>query len=198
VLISLRHLVLRLRHPRSRADELATLAARFAVQPSAREASDEERAVARRMRVLRRELSDAIGAVSACSRCARGHPLPNGRWDGGHCCGGGTFRVFTPDEVASLKIAGTRVNDLDPPQGDHAGCVFRGPEGCSLEPEDRPSICVRYVCPELREELRTSEDELRWRRVGELARELQRCIDRFAALRQAARDDVLPPEIWSS
>jgi hypothetical protein len=190
VLISVRQLVLRLRHPRSRADDLARLEARFAAQPSAREVSDEELRLARRMRELRRALSDLLAGAGACSGCARGHPLPHGRWNGGHCCGGGTFRVFTEDEVASLKLAGTRAADLEPPEGDHAGCAFRGAEGCALAAEDRPSLCVRYICGELRAELR--QDEPRWRRLGDVARELQRAMDRFAALRagrQAARDD---------
>lgn len=55
--------------------------------------------------------------------------------------------------MRTLKIAGTRADRLDPPRSDHAGCSFRGPEGCSLPAEDRPSLCVRYLCMDLRREI---------------------------------------------
>jgi hypothetical protein len=181
VLVSVRQLVDRLRHPRTRADDLAALRARFAAQPSRREATPAEIASAERLRALRSQLADAFGHVQACSGCARGQSEPHGHWTGGHCCGCPTGNVFTPDEVAALKLAGTRMRDLDPPAGDHAGCAFRGPTGCSLGPADRPSICVRYVCLELRAELKERED---WKEVSRLAAELRDEHARFVALRE--------------
>jgi hypothetical protein len=66
--------------------------------------------------------------------------------------------VFTDDELAVLKLSGTTSSKLTPPRGDFAGCAFRGPVGCSLEPGDRPTLCVRFVCMELERELRQSGD----------------------------------------
>lgn len=183
MLISVRQLLDRTRHPASKAADLAKLRARWRVQPGARDVSADVRRLAERLRSLRREMFEAIGEVSACGGCAKGHPAPAGRWDGGHCCGGGTFRVFTPEEVAALKLGGTRLRDWRAPRGDHAGCAFRGPTGCSLEPEHRPTICVRYVCLELRAELREAP---RWRRIGALGRKLERCQ---RELRDALQDD---------
>ncbi len=170
MLLSIRHLLDRSRHPRSRADDLARLRARFAAQPTAREVGGARVADAQALRRLRRELAAALEGVEACRGCARGHPEPAGRFDGGHCCGGDTFRVFTPDEVAALKWGGTRVRDWEPPSGEQAGCAFRGPRGCSLAPEHRPTLCLRYICMELRSELRA---EPRWRRIGALTREIE-------------------------
>jgi hypothetical protein len=119
---------------------------------------------------------DALGEVEACRGCAKGHPLPAGRWQGGHCCGGRTLHIWSADEVAALRLGGTRFADLDPPRSDHAGCIYRGPLGCSLAPQDRPTICVRFLCLELRGELR---EDPRWREVSRLGAELR---DTFAAL----------------
>ncbi len=171
MLISVRQLIDRARHPRSRADDLAKLSARFAAQPSSREAGPEAVALAKELRELRLEMVEALEGVSACGGCAKGHPEPAGRWSGGHCCGGGTFRVFTQNEVAALKLAGTRMRDLRPPVGDHAGCAFRGATGCSLAPEHRPTICVRFICLELRAELR---HQPRFKRIAGLDRAMQK------------------------
>jgi len=184
MLLSPRHLLDRLRHPRSRADELAALRARFAAQPKPRQASSEQRRLAVELRRLRIELHAALRDVRACAHCARGHPLPNGRWDGGHCCGGKTLELFSPDEVAALKLAGTDGAALSAPRSDHAGCVFRGPQGCSIDPADRPTICVRYVCAELREELRACPDH---RRTLKLAGALTRTFEQFLAARRDGR-----------
>jgi hypothetical protein len=178
MLISPRHLVDRLRHPRSRADQLARLRARFATQPSARQVSPQQRKLATRLRALRRELSDCLAEVTACGTCAKGHPEPHGHWQGGYCCGIDTFRVFVPHEVASLKIAGTAAKRLKAPLSDHAGCVFRGPAGCSLEAEDRPNICVLYLCIDLRQELRQSPI---WDRIKQLRKAMADTQQAFAA-----------------
>ena len=194
MLISLRHLVDRLRHPRSRADELAQLRARAAAQPGRHEASREQIACAERLRELREALSAAFGEVSSCSGCARGHPEPSGHWEGGHCCGGRTLDIFSANEVAALKLAGTRLGRLRPPEGDHAGCAFRGARGCSLAAADRPSICVRYVCPELHGELRGRPDRAA---LAALTRAIDDERRRFARLMEEAgaeEEGFLPPD----
>lgn len=168
----------RMRHPRSRADELAALRARFHAQPGRAVTTEREIALCDELRALRRTASDALSSmgVSACSGCARGHPAPHGRWAGGHCCGGRTLDIWSAEQVRTLKIAGTRANNLEPPRSDHAGCVFRGPEGCSLAAEDRPTLCVRYVCMALRREI-TERDDFAplmaiFKRMAEVEREL--------------------------
>lgn len=81
--------------------------------------------------------------------------MPHGRWSGGHCCGGRTEEIFTDAELSALRLSGTTPARLTlPPPSDHAGCAFRGPERCSLEPEDRPVICAAYICRDLEAELR--------------------------------------------
>ncbi|APR75258.1 Hypothetical protein A7982_00604 [Minicystis rosea] len=182
MLIAARHLVDRLRHPRSRADEVAALRRRFAAEEPA---SAEEIALAEELRRLREKLSAALASVASCSGCARGHPLPHGRWNGGHCCGTETTKVFTDDEVAALRLAGTTPARLLPPRGDHAGCSFRGPEGCSLAVADRPNICVRFICLELEGELRERGD---LRAIKAIAADASRAFERFRKLRAARRD----------
>ncbi|HTM23361.1 MAG TPA: hypothetical protein VL172_22720 [Kofleriaceae bacterium] len=148
----MQRLLRRLRQPRSRAAEIADVRARLRAE-RARPASDEERALARRMRALRAELTAALGQVGACATCTTGRPWPESAWSGGQCCSGHTADVFTDDEVAALALSGTRARDLAPPPGEHAGCAFRGPTGCALDPADRPSVCARYLCRDLRREL---------------------------------------------
>ena len=176
MLISPRHLVDRLRHPRSRADDLARLRARFATQPSRASATPKQLQLAQTLRKTRQALANELHEVESCRRYAVGHDLPHGRWDGGHCCGIPTLNVFTPAEVASLKLAGTRATKLTPPRSDHAGCAFRGPQGCSLAPVDRPNVCLRYICPSLRQELL---GQPRWARLKILRKTL---ADAFEAL----------------
>src|SRR5882672_997830 len=131
MLIAAHHLVDRLRHPRSRADEVLAVRRRLVAQPARSEASEEELALSRELFRLREQLTSALGTVSACSGCARGHSLPHGRWNGGQCCGGRTAEIFTDDELAALRLSGTTPARLAPPSSDHAGCAFRGPQGCS-------------------------------------------------------------------
>jgi hypothetical protein len=190
MLISARHLVDRMRYPRTRADELASLRARFAAQPARWQATREQRETAERLRELRALMSRALTEVDSCGRCAKGHPLPAGRWDGGHCCGGRTLDIFAPEEVAALKLGGTDAAKLHTPAGDHAGCVFRGETGCSLSPEDRPTLCVRYICPDLRSELRQTAA---WTRVAELARALR---DTHRRLVELSREESQQNELW--
>ena len=158
-----------MRYPRTRADELAALRARFRAQPTTREATREQIEMAERLRALRIAMVEALGSVDACRSCAKGHPRPAGRWDGGHCCGGRTLDIWSREEVAALKLGGTDIATVPVPRDDHAGCAFRGPTGCSLAPADRPTLCVRYLCNDLRKELRARSD---WRQVAAIARDL--------------------------
>ena len=49
--------------------------------------------------------------------CAKGHPEPAGHWRGGHCCSGHTLDIWSQDECAALKLAGTDAAVLEPPRG---------------------------------------------------------------------------------
>jgi hypothetical protein len=189
MLIAAWQLVDRMRHPRTRADELAALRRRFA-EAGRDEPSPGEVEAARRLRELRAELSAALSGVTSCAGCARRHPLPHGRWDGGHCCGCRTTDVFTDDEIAALRLAGTTLARLSPPRSDHAGCVFRGPTGCSLDVADRPNICVRYICRELDAELAARGDRAGIRRI---AAEIDATFRRLSASRRARRPDDVGP-----
>jgi hypothetical protein len=187
VLIPVQRLVDRLRHPRSRADDAAALRRRLIAAPGPGDAGAEEEEIdaARAIRRLKGDLSAAFREASSCGGCARGHPWPHGRWSGGHCCGGRTEEVFSDAEVAELRLSGTTPERLVlPPPSDHAGCAFRGPERCSLDPEDRPALCARYVCRELEAELR-GRGELA--AINALRAELRRAVERFARLREGQR-----------
>ncbi len=146
-------------------------------------ASEEARALADELRELRPRVLAAFEGVEACGGCGRGRSLPHGRWSGGFCCGGRTDGVFDDDEVAALALAGTRPRDLVPPAGDHAGCAFRGPQGCSLDARDRPNLCVRFVCRELEAELRASG---RWEHTRVLSRRLEATFARFVLALEAS------------
>jgi hypothetical protein len=157
-----------------------TRAIRQARAQSRTESGEELRTLAAELRELKPKVLQAFDGVQACRSCARGRPAPHGRWDGGFCCGGRTEGVFDDDEIAALAIAGTRPRDLQPPDGDHAGCAFRGPTGCSLEPVDRPALCVRFACRELEAELRATG---RWSEVRALTRRLEETMRRFSDTR---------------
>ena len=186
VLIAARYLVDRLRHPQSRAEEVAALRRRFVV--AARAPRHAEVEVAADLRRLREQLSGAFAGVLSCSRCARGHPLPHGRYPGGHCCGTGTTHVFTDEEVAALRLSGTTPRRLVTPTGDHSGCAFRGTHGCSLDVADRPNICVRYICLELERELRARGD---LRSIRALCVTLAKGFDR---LRDVRAETTMEPD----
>lgn len=128
--------------------------------------------------------------MRSCSSCAVGYPEPFGHWDGGHCCGGNSENLFTNDELAALKLAGTTAGKLSPPHSDLAGCVFRGPTGCSLSVDDRPNICVRYLCRTLERELLARGDKPE---IVALAQELKETFEEFVKLRVAS--EVFPREM---
>jgi hypothetical protein len=168
---------------------------RLAAQPGPSEVSAEELALARELGRLRAELLAALGrsGARACSGCARGRSLPHGRWEGGHCCGGRTEDLFTDDELGALRLSGTTPGRLAlPPPSDHAGCAFRGPEGCSLDVADRPNLCVRFVCRELDAEVSATPEA---KATKALARALGDTFARFAALRSAREQGDLDREI---
>jgi hypothetical protein len=183
VLVPVTSLLKRWRSPRSRTlavDAVRRRMARAAKTPSSAEAV----ALAEELRELRPRVLEAFAAVRACSGCGRGRPEPHGHWQGGFCCGGRTEGVFDEDEVAALALAGTRAHDLQAPSGEHAGCAFRGPTGCSLDAQDRPNLCVRFTCRELEAELRASGD---WARVRALTRQLDQTFARFVKAHDASR-----------
>jgi hypothetical protein len=195
VLIPVQRLVDGLRHPRSRAGEAAALRRRLAAAPGPGIASAEEVEAALAIRRLKVALAAAFGAPSSCGGCARGHPLPHGRWNGGHCCSGRTEEIFTDAEVAALRLAGTTPARLTlPPPSDHAGCAFRGPDGCSLDPGDRPALCAAYVCRDLEAELR---DRGAHGAIKALRAELRAAVERFGRLQGALRDGPIAPP-WTS
>jgi hypothetical protein len=191
MIISVQRIVDRLRHPRSRADELADVRRRLIAQPSAREVSLEEVLAAKRVRAIAAELAAAQNALglTACATCAVGREPPHGAWDGGFCCGGATDGVFTDDELAALRLAGTTPSRLVPPSDqEHAGCAFRGAHGCSLAADDRPSICVHYVCRDLAAAF-AAKDRAALARIDALAAELAAAFADFRALRRAREAD---------
>ena len=136
---------------KERRSELRDLRQRF------REAKATSNARARdlalRLRTLRQQMATLMGDATACSGCASGCGLPEGRWDGGYCCSTATEAVFNGEEVFALALAGTRFRDLKPVKMTGGGCAFRGPKGCTLTAENRPTLCVRYACTDLRRDL---------------------------------------------
>jgi hypothetical protein len=165
VLIPIHALLERTRHPRSRVDEVQDVRERLSAAPSSRAVAPDTRRRAKELMRLRQVLSDAIGTPESCRTCAVDHDLPHGRFEGGYCCGGRTEDLFTDPELATLRAAGVGPFELTPPRGDHAGCAFRGPTGCSLPPTRRPNLCVRYVCTKLARELHARGDAPHVRRL---------------------------------
>lgn len=186
-MIPVERLLLRLRQPKTRADELIALRDRLRRELRAKP-SAEERAAALEVRRLKRALADATGAVEQCGRCGTGMPPPGGTFAGGHCCSGRTADLFSDDEVAMLAQTGTRLRDWPAPTTEHAGCAFRAPTRCTLETEDRPALCARYACNDLRRELFTHG---RLDRIEQLEAELDEAYRRFARLRADRLDDEL-------
>lgn len=190
MLIPIERLLLRARHVRTRADELIALTRRVRAARAERPGA-EERAAAADLRALKVRVSASLSRVASCASCAEGKRWPRGAFAGGDCCTGVTADLFSDDEVAALAVAGTRPRDLRAPTDEHAGCAFRGAQGCTLAAANRPERCVSYMCNILRRELRTR---------GELAEadamiaELRSAMARFAALRSTRLDDdILAP-----
>jgi len=178
----------RILHGSSRADELAALYRRLDAKP--RQGSPAEAELIPCLGRLRQEIAAALEDFEACARCARNRPLPHGRFEGGFCCGGFTEDLFDSHELALLRQLGTRPADLRLPRAHskvQAGCVFRGPQSCSLPPQHRPTICLTYICPDLARDLhRRGELEAMERICGELTRTYQR----FSKRREERLDDA--------
>ena len=195
MLIAIERLLIRVRQPRSRADELIALRARLRAELAATTVDDEERRLARAVHDKKLAVSAAIANVTSCSSCAKGAPWPRGGYDGGDCCAGVTGDLFDDNELAALAHAGTQPQDLVAPAGSdtHAGCAFRGPRGCTLELDHRPARCVHYVCDTLRRELHSRG---RLDGVEASLAELNAEMQRFTAVHRARVDrDVLAPLI---
>jgi hypothetical protein len=194
VLIAVERLLIKVRQPRSRADELIALRRRLRDE-RARDVDDDERALAAEARARKLAVAAELHAISSCRTCATGEPWPRGGYDGGDCCAGVTAELFDDNELAALAHAGTRPRDLVAPPGAdaHAGCAFRGPRGCTLDVMHRPGRCVHYVCDKLRRELHARG---RLDAVEAKLADLNRAMQQFVAVHQAGVDrDVLAPII---
>jgi hypothetical protein len=190
--VAIERLLLKVRQPASRADELSELRQRVRTELAAAP-DDEERALAEAVRARKLEVAAALHGVTSCATCASGQPWPVGHYAGGACCAGVTAALFDDAELAALVHAGTRTRDLTPPARahDHAGCAFRGAHGCSLDLVHRPARCVHYICNTLRRELhaRRELDAIEAELDG-LNREMQR----FTAVHRARADrEVVVP-----
>jgi hypothetical protein len=192
VLIAAERLLIRLRQPASRADELIALRRRVRAE-LAGDVDDEERALAVAVRARKFDVVGELSGVSSCGTCASGQPWPVGHHAGGACCSGVTADLFDDAELAALVHAGTRADDLTPPaRGDaHAGCAFRASDRCTLDITHRPARCVHYVCTTLRRELhaRGQLDAVEAKLAA-----LDAQMQRFKAVHRDRRDrEVLAP-----
>ncbi len=131
---------------------------RISALPAARRRELEETArglVELRERALR--LTTAGGAADCCADCAArlrrlaGEP-PDPSFPGGHCCSGEGARTLGEAELAVLCLAG-RSPARRPAARPWRGCLFRSPAGCTLAPAERPTLCVRYLCDDLKRSL---------------------------------------------
>lgn len=147
-----------LRHPRAVARELIDLRRSMARVPHDERLSQAEITLAREMLDLRLAMEIHLAGVQSCSTCARGCPPPRGIFDGGDCCSSPTYKLFSPEEVVALWATGTRPRHLRSRATVPAGCIFRGPLGCSLPARHRPNACTGYICPELGRELHARGD----------------------------------------
>jgi hypothetical protein len=187
VFIPVQRLRERLHGPRSRVAEVEAVRRTLTRMPTRSQVGSVERAAAERVTELRQELSAALTGVSSCATCAVGYPPPAGQWDGGNCCQATTSALFDENEIAALRLTGTTIARLKPPTGAHAGCAFRGAQGCSLEARDRPVLCVRYVCKDLARELHAAGQ---LDRIDELRDQLGAAYEAF----ERAREDRLLDE----
>lgn len=192
MLIAVQRLLLKVRQPASRADEVDALRGRARAE-QARPIEDEERALAAAVRARKLAAVEAMRDVASCATCAIGEPWPRGHHDGGACCAGTTADLFDDHELAALVHAGTRPGDLVPPprREAHAGCAFRGARGCTLALADRPARCVHYVCDTLRRELHAGG---RLDGVEAALAELNVAMQQYTAVHRARVDrEILAP-----
>ena len=131
---------------------LAEVDARLAALPAS--VRNAFAAQARSLDGLRARIAELTGAPSACQSCNTRQPGTDPRFRGGFCCGGGTAGVLNEGELVTLRLRGARLFDA-PTTSVHDGCIYRTVErGCTLDPVDRPAVCLAYACTELRVELR--------------------------------------------
>jgi len=169
-------------------EEVTALRRRLRRLPGGGSVSPSERALAGRLAAKREAITSAIGQVTCCSQCARGRPLPEGRFEGGVCCSGTTSDLFAEDELAALKLAGCRRSEFSTAAVEGGGCAFRGSSGCTLPARNRPNICAAYLCTDLRREL---HEKGRLAVVETLVDELGRDFEWFVARREARVLDEL-------
>jgi hypothetical protein len=181
--LTLRTLLLRITSA-SRAQEYVDLRSRFSAHRE--KFSEEERQLSATLQLQKKALSGLFGEVSSCSRCNHEHPRPEGPWAGGYCCSTSTFNVFDDDEIAVLSAANSTPRQMHPPREDQHGCLFRGHLGCSLSVEQRPAICVRYVCATLEAELKKQG---KLAAIKEAERKLKETFERFVKIRARRRED---------
>ncbi|MCB9521411.1 MAG: hypothetical protein H6708_31550 [Kofleriaceae bacterium] len=184
MLIAVERLLIRLRQPSARADELIALRRRLRDERAATIDAD-ERALAREVHDRKLAVVAELRAVTSCGSCAAGQPWPVGHHAGGACCAGDTASLFDDRELAALAHAGTGPGDLVAPREAPAGCAFRAATGCTLAVRHRPARCVHYVCTTLRRELhrRGQLDAVEARLAA-----LDGAMQRFAAARAARLD----------
>ena len=192
MLVALERLLIKVRQPASRADELIELRRR-ARGERASAADDDEPALAAAVHARKLAVAAALHEVRSCGSCATALPWPVGAHAGGACCAGSTLDLFDGPELAALVHAGTNVDDLTPPPRahPHAGCAFRAEHGCSLAVAHRPARCVHYTCNTLRRELhaRGELDALEAKLAA-----LEAAMQRFTAAYRARSDrEVLAP-----
>ena len=185
VLISVERLLVRVRHVPSRAAELIALRERLR-EAMAEQPGPEEQRLAAELRALKLEVSAALASVTSCRTCATGKRPPRGTFVGGDCCSATTADLFSEEQLAPLVQAGTRPRHLRAPRTEHAGCSFRGAQGCTLATEHRPGRCVHYTCIMLRGELRKRGDLVA---MDALLDELKAKMAEHVAARQRRLDD---------
>jgi hypothetical protein len=182
VFVRVERLLIKLRQPASRAEELNALRQRMREQ-LASDISDDERQLAADVHRAKLAVSAQLTGVTSCAK------------DSGACCGGVTAHLFEDRELAALVGAGTQLSDLTPPakHDRHDGCAFRGPVGCTLATEHRPARCVHYVCNDLRRELHRKGQ---LNAVESSLAELNVAMQRFAGVYAERADrEVLAPLI---
>lgn len=164
-----------------RGDELPALRERLRSLPRPPGHGSSEARLAREIFEVRGEIVRVIGSVEACRSCAAdASPAGTAPLPGGRCCDQRVEKLFADTELAVLRAGGCDPESLVGPCTEGAGCAFRGPLGCVLPPEYRPSPCVGYVCDLLAEELRQRG---RFEAIRDARHRLEGLTQRFSAVR---------------
>jgi hypothetical protein len=90
---------------------------------------------------LQKEYVDRVCGVCKSPCCKRVHYL------------------FNEKDIIFLKLSG-RKHKWRRESFKQKGCWFLGPSGCTLDPESRPFICNRYLCGDLRMEMKGHDPDL--------------------------------------